>query len=166
MSFVLRWLKHLFTPTWRVRQLFPQSLLQKIEVGIGASEQQHQGQLRFVIESSFNASAIFSGTTPRARALEWFGSLRVWDTEHNSGVLVYISMADHAIEVIADRGINNKVNPQAWIDVCALMQVKFAEKDYAEGLESGLAAINTLLMTHMPRKTPLVNELPDDVILT
>lgn len=165
MSKMTRWLKHLFTPTWRVRQLFSATLLQQVEAGISASERQHQGQLRFVIESSFNAAAIFAGMSPRERALEWFGSLRVWDTEYNSGVLVYISMADHAIEVIADRGINQAVDPKAWADVCALIQAQFAKKRYAEGLESGLAAINELLLTHMPRSTPLVNELPDEVIL-
>lgn len=165
MSKITRWLKHLFNPTWRVRQLFPPVVLNHIEAGISASEQQHQGQLRFVIESSFNAAAIFAGMSPRERALEWFGSLRVWDTEHNSGVLVYISMADHAIEVVADRGINQVVEPEAWAEVCALVQAKFAQKGYAEGLSVGLAAINTLLVTHMPRSTPLVNELPDEVVL-
>ncbi|MBP6346300.1 TPM domain-containing protein [Neisseriaceae bacterium CLB008] len=165
MNKIMRWCRHLVTPTWRVRQLFPETLLREIEAGISASEQQHQGQLRFVIESSFNAAAIFSGMTPRERALEWFGSLRVWDTEHNSGVLVYISMADHAIEVIADRGINRQVDPQAWAEVCALIQAKFAQKAYADGLTEGLAAINALLLAHLPRDTPLVNELADEVVL-
>lgn len=165
MNKITRWLKHLFTPTWRVRQLFPQTVLNQVEMGIGASEQLHQGQLRFVIESSFDAAAIFSGMSTRERALEWFGSLRVWDTEHNSGVLVYICMADHAIEIVADRGINREVNQAVWAGVSALIQSKFAEKAYAEGLGVGLAAINELLVTYMPRSTPLVNELPDDVVL-
>lgn len=165
MNKLIRWFKHLFNPTWRVRQLFPADVLQQVEAGISASEQQHQGQLRFVIESSFNAAAIFANMSTRERALEWFGSLRVWDTEHNSGVLVYISMADHAIEVIADRGINRAVDPGVWEGVCTLIQTQFAQKAYAGGLEVGLAAINDILMAHMPRTTPLVNELPDEVVL-
>ncbi len=165
MSTIIRWLKHLCTPTWRVRRLFPQAVLNKMKMGIGASEQLHQGQLRFVIESSFDAAAIFAGMSPRERALDWFGALRVWDTEHNSGVLVYISVADHAIEIIADRGINRVINPNIWNGVCLMIQAKFAEKSYAEGLGVGLAAINELLVANMPRNTPLVNELSDEVVL-
>ena len=109
-----RWLKHLFMPPWAWKRAFPQATLDAIEAAIRGSETSHDGEIRFAIESSLPASAVWRGMRGRERAVEVFSSLRVWDTEHNSGVLVYLLLADHDIEIVADRGIAARVDNAAW----------------------------------------------------
>ena len=109
-----RWLKHVFMPPWAWRRAFPRATLDAIEAAIRESETRHGGEIRFAIENSLPASWVWRGMTGRKRALEVFSFLRVWDTEHNSGVLVYLLLADRDIEIIADRGIAARVDPAAW----------------------------------------------------
>jgi hypothetical protein len=98
--------QHWRLPTWRIKQWFPQATLARLERMIGESEAKHMGQIRFVIESNMETMAVLKGVTPRQRARQYFGSLEVWDTAYNTGVLLYVSCADRAIEIVADRGIS------------------------------------------------------------
>ena len=101
-------------PPWAWRRAFPQTTLDAIEAAIRASETTHSGEIRFAIENSLAGSWVWRGKTGRERAIEVFSNLRVWDTEHNSGVLVYLLLADHDIEIVADRGIAARVDASDW----------------------------------------------------
>src|SRR5204863_1549698 len=100
-----RWFRHLFTDHWSVRRAFPPAALRAIEKAIGEEERRHAGQLRFAVEASLPLGELLRGVRSRERALECFGRLRVWDTEHNTGVLIYLLLADRRVEIVADRGI-------------------------------------------------------------
>jgi uncharacterized membrane protein len=100
-----RLMRHLFTDHWAVRRAFPPAALRAIEKAIGEEERRHAGQLRFAVEASLPLGDLFRGVQSRERAVEWFGRLGVWDTEHNSGVLIYLLLADRRVEIVADRGI-------------------------------------------------------------
>ena len=99
--------------------------------------------------------------TPRERALEVFGQLRVWDTEHNDGVLVYLLMADRDVEIVADRGIHAKVDSQEWSKVCRQMEAAFGQSNFEGGAVNGVQAVTQHLVKHFPADGPNVNELPD-----
>lgn len=158
--------QHWLHPRWRVERYFPTADLQRISRDIGLSEQQHQGQIRFVIESRYSSSAVCNHLDTRTRAWQWFGELGVWDTERNSGVLVYLSFADHAVEIVADRGISAKVNEAEWQQVCQTMLASFKQDAFVSGLERGLQDVTAILTTHFPRTEAAdFDELPNDVVL-
>lgn len=158
--------QHLLHPHLRVGRCFPSAGLQRISREIGESEAKHLGEIRFVIESRYSALDILNGLQPRTRALQWFGELGIWDTEHNSGVLIYISFADHAIEIVADRGISAKIEQAYWQNVCTVIQQHFLRQDYINGLQRGIREVDKALAEHFPRRGAAdENELPDDVVL-
>src|SRR5690606_18506501 len=111
-ALVMRVLRHLFTPFWLLRLRYPREVLQRVEQRIAAMEARHPGELRFVAEHALDLGDLIAGLTPRQRALEVFGQLRVWDTERNNGILIYVLHAEHAVEIIADRALARLV-PQA-----------------------------------------------------
>ncbi len=114
-------------------------MLKEIERRIGDVERVHPGELRFVVEHALELGDLLVGLTPRERALEIFGLVRVWDTEHNSGILIYVLHAEHAVEIVADRGIAQRVPQAEWDSLCRLMEKDFVAGRYGEG---ALAAIN------------------------
>ncbi|MSQ70260.1 MAG: hypothetical protein EXR27_03075 [Betaproteobacteria bacterium] len=110
--------------------------------------------------------ALLENVTPRQRAIEQFGRLRIWDTEHNCGVLIYVLLADRTVEIIADRGINARKDANEWEDICTNMQREFASGRFEAGAIAGIRAISDLLGAHFPvagRDNP--NDLPDRPIL-
>ncbi|MGE5318558.1 MAG: TPM domain-containing protein, partial [Hyphomicrobiaceae bacterium] len=142
------------------RRAFPRATLDAIEAAIRESETHHSGEIRFAIENSLPASWIWRGKTGRKRALEVFSFLHVWDTEHNSGVLVYLLLADHDIEIIADRGIATRVDPSAWRAVAHDMETAFGQGEFERGVLEGIRQISTLLAAHFPPGTRNPDELP------
>ena len=104
-----RMLKHLFTPDWVALRAFPRATLNRIREAIGQSEKSHDGELRFAVEAGLDFLPLLRGIAPRQRAVDVFSMLRVWDTERNSGVLIYVQLVDRRIEIVADRGISAKV---------------------------------------------------------
>jgi uncharacterized membrane protein len=145
-----RWLKHTFMPPWAWRRAFPQATLDAIEAAIGASETAHGGEVRFAIENSLPGILAWRGISGRERAIEMFSNLRVWDTEHNSGVLIYLLLADHDIEIVADRGIAAQVAPAAWETVAQAMEAAFRQGDFERGALEGIQQISVLLAAHFP----------------
>ena len=105
-----RLIRHVAAPHWRTRLKFPQAALDAIEQAVTRAERTHAGEIRFAIETSLPPLHIVNGMSPRARALEVFAQLRVWDTEHNNGVLIYVQLADRAVEIVADRGLQGRVD--------------------------------------------------------
>ena len=99
-------IKHLITPQWVVTRMFPAAAMKAIDNAIRESERSHDGELRFAVEGGLKLWLLLHERTPRARAIEMFARLGMWDTDHNSGVLIYVQAVDRHIEIIADRGIN------------------------------------------------------------
>ena len=155
----MRILKHLFVPDWLSLRAFPRSALRDIETAIKASERLHSGELRFVVEASLPASYLRKKVRQRAEAL--FADLGVWDTEQNSGVLVYVQLVDHRIEIVADRGIAAKVPQSEWSAVCRTMEVAFRQEAYREGSLLAIEAITQILARHFPPRGRNPNELTD-----
>jgi hypothetical protein len=157
----LRILKHLLTPDWVARRIFPRPALKRIEQAIKGSEKSHGGELRFAVEAGLDFLPLLRGITPRQRALEVFSMLRVWDTGHNSGVLIYLQLVDRTIEVVADRGISAKVGQAQWDAICHRMEEAFRARRFEAGVLEGIAEITTLLTTHFPARRENPDELPD-----
>ena len=160
-----RLLRHRWTEG-KVSQAFPSDVLQRLEKQVAASESLHTGQVRLCVEGGLPYSYIWRDAPARERAIALFGKLRVWDTEHNNGVLIYLLMADHAIEIIADRGLHKLVPSQEWESVMQEMQQQFRQESYAQGLETALQRVTGILMTHYPSSTAknaegLDSNLPD-----
>ena len=156
-----RLLKHLALPPWLVRRAFPPVSMRAIEAAIATSERRHLGQIRFAVEASLELAPLWRGMTGRDRAVEVFADLRVWDTEHNNGVLVYLLLADRDMEIVADRGIHAAVGEAAWEEVCRTMEGALHEGQFETAVVKAIEAIGALLATHFPRQTPGANELPD-----
>ncbi len=160
-----RWCTHTFTAPWRVRKLFPKTTLKAIEMAIQQSESHHSGELRFVIENSLTSKQIWHGLLSRQRALELFSTLRVWDTEENSGVLIYLLLAERTVHIIADRGINKKVEQSQWDSIVQAMQQAFRQGDFQRGSLIGIEQITALLTQHFPANADNPNELPDAPVI-
>jgi uncharacterized membrane protein len=141
--------KHLLEHRWRVRRIFTPAVLAAIERAIKAGEATHSGQVRFVVESA------------RQRALDIFSQLRIWDTAHNNGVLIYLLFADHNVEIVADRGIDAKVGSAGWQKICAGMETEFKRSNFEGGVIAGIAAVSRELARYFPAQAAGPNELPD-----
>ena len=169
MSTITQRLQRLCKHRWtegKVRHNFSAETLQHLERLVAASEQLHTGQIRLCIEGGLPYSYIWRSASPRERALGLFGKLRTWDTEHNNGVLIYLLMADHAIEIVADRALARHVSPAQWNALIAPMQTAFQLGDFVPGLEQTLQAVTGLLVQHFPRhredkSAQHISELPD-----
>ncbi|MET0225911.1 MAG: TPM domain-containing protein [Dokdonella sp.] len=161
----MRWLTHLLSGS-SAKKHFPPSTLDAIQHAIAASEHRHFGEIVFAVEGNLPQGELLRGHTSRRRANEVFAHLRVWNTEHNTGVLVYVLLADHAIEIVADRGIAAKVAEDEWGEVCALMQQHFAAGSYQSGALAGVDAITQILVRHFPAEGRRnADELPDRPVL-
>jgi uncharacterized membrane protein len=160
-----RAVRHLFTDHWSVRRAFPAAAMRAIRNKIGEQEGRHGGELRFAVEASLPLLELWRGEHARSRAIELFGRLRIWDTEHNNGVLIYLLLADRRVEIIADRGINGKVGTADWAAICSQMQRAFAAGQFEAGAISGVVAISDLLARHYPDSGGRPNELPDEPVL-
>ncbi|GBG15510.1 uncharacterized protein NMK_3118 [Novimethylophilus kurashikiensis] len=158
----MRVLQHLFSGPWLVRRSFTASALSKIETAIQHSESSHLGELRFVVEPGLHLFDLLRGKSARERALEVFSQLRIWDTEHNSGVLIYLLLAERDVEIVADRGIHQRVGEGAWQAICKEMETRFKQQQFEQGAIEGIARITALLQQHFPAdNNDNPNELPD-----
>ncbi len=162
---IKRTLKHLFYPPWLVRRHFPPATLNRIEAAIRESETRHSGEIRFAVESALDWRALWSDEPCRERGIEAFSELRIWDTEQNNGVLIYLLLADRCVEIIADRGLNRRVEPQQWKTICDAMRAEFREGRFERGVLLGIAEIEKLLMEHFPPRAGDRNELPDKPVI-
>lgn len=153
--------RHLFMPPWRVKQVFPSHVLHAIAQAVSQSEQTHEGQIRFAVEAALELPALLHGQNARERAVEVFSQLRVWDTERNNGVLIYLLLADHDVEIVADRGIHAKAGEAAWQSICSAMEQDFRQGRFSEGTLAGIRSVGTHLAMHYPKQGEKKDELPD-----
>ncbi|HJQ63283.1 MAG TPA: TPM domain-containing protein [Burkholderiales bacterium] len=160
-----RIIKHLSATRRAVTRMFPAAAMKAIEDAIRESERSHDGELRFAVEGGLKLWLLLHERTPRARANEIFSQLRVWDTEHNSGVLIYVQAVDRHIEIIADRGISAKVEQRQWEAIAGRMQTQFRAQRYAAGVIEGMREITVLLARHFPPTGANPDELPDAPVI-
>ena len=165
MVMLRRVLRHLFTPQWIVRRYFPPALMEEIQRRIADVERRHPGEIRFVVEHALEPGDLVTGLTPRERALEVFGLLRVWDTEHNNGVLVYVLHAEHAVEIVADRGLARRVEQAEWDALCRQVETHFRAGRFREGSMAAIDGAGQLLEQHFSHRRSGSNELPDQPLL-
>lgn len=157
-----RLLKHAFTGHYALRRVYPPEKLRAIEFAVRDCEKMHPGEIRFAIEASLHLAAVLRGVTPRERAVQVFSDLRVWNTENNDGVLIYILLADHAVEIVADRGVARGRVPQSeWDAVCREMQRHFRDGLYETGSVAGIQAVADVLARYPAGPVDVGNELPD-----
>lgn len=156
-----RALSHLLATGWTVRRAFPRPVLDRIEETIRTSERRHRGEIRFAVEGPLEFLAVLRGLAPRGRALEVFSLLRVWDTEDNIGVLIYVQLVDRNIEIVADRGIAARIPQTDWEALCRRIEEAFRAGRYEEGALAAIAEVTALLEQHFPADASKTDELPD-----
>jgi len=157
--------RHLVEHHWRARRVFTPRVLADIEQAIKAGEATHCGQLRFVVEGALDGRPLFRNQGARERALDIFSHLRIWDTAHNNGVLIYLLLADRKVEIVADRGIDAKVGAAGWVTICRAMEADFRTGAFKAGIIKGIAAVSRELAKYFPPDAHPRNELPDKPIV-
>jgi len=158
-----RLFKHLVAGRLAVLRVLPPRAMRAIEQAIRESEAGHGGQIRFAVEPVLDFAALMRGQSARQRAIEVFSQLRVWDTEHNNGVLIYLLLADRDVEIIADRGIHARLGNAGWETVCREMEQAFRQGRFEEGVIAGIKAVSDHLQRHYPSRQS--NELPDKPVV-
>ncbi len=160
-----RVLRHLFTPSWVLGRTFTPDVMAAIDAAVAASEARHRGEIRFAVEAGLDLPELMRDATARERAVEVFSRLRVWDTEENTGVLIYVQWLDRQVEIVADRGIAQRVPQAAWDGVCRTMEAAFRDGRFGEGSVEAVRAVGDLLAGPFPARPDNPNELPDRPIL-
>ena len=162
-----RVLRHRSQDTTDTRRAIPADMVQRLMERVAASEQRHTGEIRIYVESSLPSSYLWRGADTRERAVMMFSKLRVWDTAHNNGVLIYLMLAEHAIELVADRGIDAHVPDHHWQMVVTRMADAFRSNRYEDGLTQALEEVSAVLVEHFPARDTAENpnELPDAPVL-
>lgn len=165
---IQRIFKHRWTDGSDARRALPPEMLERLAARVAASERRHSGEIRICVEAGLPLSYLWRDApireVVRQRAVMMFSKLRVWDTAQNNGVLVYLLLAEHAIEIVADRGLNHKVPPAEWQAMVARMGAAFRAGRFEDGLTQALEEVSALLVLHFPLAGGQVNpnELPDD----
>ncbi len=162
---VKRIARHLSMTHWRVHRAFPRNTLDAIDRAVKASEALHVGEIRFAVEGALDIAPLLKGQSARERAIDVFSQLRIWDTEHNNGVLIYLLLADRDVEIVADRGIHVKVGSGEWETICRGMETAFRQGDYEGGVVRGIQEVTQHLVIHFPHAGDDRNELPDKPVV-
>ena len=162
---IIRFIKHMFSHPWQVKRHFSAEALRTIEKAISESEKTHAGETRFVVEAGLHPYEILCNKTPKKRAIELFGRLNIWDTEHNNGVLIYLLLADRDVEIVADRGIHKQVGHDGWEAICKEMEAMFRRGEFEAGVLLGIDKISATLQTHYPSTGASKNELSNKPLI-
>ena len=169
----LRLFKHRWMDASDSRRAVPDAMAERLARRVAASEARHTGQVRLCVEASLPTSYLLRvgadeplPAVVRDRALAWFGRLRLWDTEHNNGVLIYLLLAEHAIEFVADRALSRRVSQAQWQAIVDSLAVRLKSDEYEDGLTQALEEVSALLVRHFPAEADALrpNELPDAVV--
>ena len=159
--------RHRWVDDADVRRALPADMLDRLERRVGASERRHTGEIRICVEAGLPMSYLWRDAKPRERAIMMFSKLRIWDTAHNNGVLIYLLLAEHAIEIVADRGIDAHVSDAQWAELATRMAAAFREGRFEDGLTQALEEVSALLVEHFPLVEGEAdrNELPDSPVI-
>jgi uncharacterized membrane protein len=163
----LRLLKHRALDETDARRALGAGTLERLQTRVQQSERRHSGEIRICVEAGLPLSYLWREAHARERAVAMFGKLKVWDTAHNNGVLIYLLLAEHRIEIVADRGLNDKVSPAEWQRVLEGMSAAFKAGRWEQGLNEAVGTVDALLTRHFPlvagESNP--NELPDAPVI-
>ena len=157
--------RHLTTGQASGRRAFPREVLAEIQKTIAEGEQLHRAEVRIIIEPAMPLDDVLENIHPRARARTLFSDYRVWDTEENCGVLIYLNLADHQVEIVADRGIGRLVQPAEWQAVCDTLTSGLRRGAFRDSTIAALAQLNGLLHQKLPATGDRVNQLSDKPII-
>lgn len=160
-----RIMRHLSSGRATVNRSFPPPALEAIERAISVTETLHDGQIRFVVEAALEIQPLLAGQTARECAIEVFSQLRVWDTEHNNGVLIYLLLADRDVEIVADRGIHSRLGSEVWEAICQEMETAFRAGRFEAGVLAGIQSVGAHLAQHFPPRSDKPNEMPDSPVV-
>ena len=163
--------KHRWLDVSDSRRALPDDLLHRLKKRVVASEHRHSGEIRICVEAGLPTSYLWRHfwhkapirTVMRQRAIMMFSKLRVWDTEHNNGVLIYLLLAERDIELVADRGINQHVDPAEWEAIVKRLSAALHDNRFEDGLTQALEEVSAILMRHFELKADEKNpnELPN-----
>ncbi len=158
-----RWIRHAWSDAADARRAVGSAALTRLAQRIQASESHHLGEIRICVEAGLSRADLWAGVTPRQRALAVFAELGVWDTALNNGVLIYVLVADRAVEIVADRGLDAQVAPEQWQTLVRSITLQMAQRHFEEGLNEGIDTLDDLLSRYFPRPAGQTNpnELPD-----
>ena len=162
---LIRIMRHLSMGRASVRRVFPSHTMNEIEKAIRATEARHDGQIRFAVEAALELSPLLAGQIAQQRAIEVFSKLRLWDTEHNNGVLIYLLLADRDVEIVADRGVHVRLGKEVWKAICREMEVAFRAGHFEAGVLAGIQAVGEHLSRHFPPRSGKLNEIPDSPVV-
>jgi uncharacterized membrane protein len=165
MKWLSRFIRHLFATHFQTRKKFQPDVMSRIQHAIAASELRHNGQIRFIVETSLSPLALYHGQSARERAIEVFSLFHVWDTANNNGVLIYLLMADHDFEIIADRNIYSRAGHDYWVKTCQEMEKYLKNDQFEEGVLQGIDRITAVLEEHFPEDVVTPNELSDKPLI-
>lgn len=167
MNTLQRWATHLWLDADDVRRRLSKAGLQRLEVAVRASEARHLGELRLCVEGGLPWSHLRRACTPRERAVELFSQLRVWDTAHNNGVLIYLLLAERRIEILADRGLHERTPEGTWSRLASDMGSALQTGEFEAGLLQAIDQVGALMRAHFPARHERANanELPDAVVV-
>ena len=166
--------RHLWLDASDAQRTISPDMLQRLARRVAASESRHTGQIRIYVEAALPMSYLWRlnsnnpmKTLIRQRAVMLFGKVRLWDTEHNNGVLIYLQLAEHAIEIVADRGVDRQVSAQQWQAMTKRMAGAFKGGLFEDGLTEAIGEVTSVLAAHFPSAPDgkNANELPDEPVL-
>jgi uncharacterized membrane protein len=160
-----RALRHWLSTRAKAQRAFPEASLAALAEAIAAGERTHRGEVRLVVEKSLPMPAAWTGVTNRQRAIALFADYGIWDTEDNCGVLIYVNLADRKVDIVADRGIDRKIDAATWQTVCRTMTAGFGHGDFHGAAMAAIDQVNALLRRHFPAEGAGPNELPDHPLM-
>jgi uncharacterized membrane protein len=160
-----RFWRHVLMNPVRAARSFPPRTVDAIERTVAVHEKRHRGEVLFVVEAELTSGQLWREVSSRDRARELFASRGVWNTEENNGVLIYVLLADRRVEIVADRGIDARVDVNEWQEICRMMESHFREGRFEEGATAGVQAVSALVERHFPAQGADRNELPDRPVL-
>ena len=161
MKFIQRFFQHVWMSPIIRDQTFPRATLVAIERAVADGEKLHRGQVRFVVEAELGTGQLWRGLSARQRALEVFSMLRIWDTEENNGVLIYVMLADRKVEIVADRGIHRHVGEERWRAICRELELYYRKRDFSAGSVLAIQKISEELRFYFPATATQKNEQTD-----
>ncbi|GGY64464.1 TPM domain-containing protein [Pseudoduganella albidiflava] len=168
MNAIARWrraLRHLMTGSGTGRRCFPEAALQAISAAVAEGERRHRAEVRLVVEPALPFGDALDGMANRDRARALFAQYGVWDTEENCGVLIYVNLADHAVDIVADRNVGRRIAEAEWQAVCRTMTQAYKRGEFQEGTVAALNQLADLLQRHFPSDGSRPNQLPDEAVI-
>jgi uncharacterized membrane protein len=160
-----RWLRHLTTTHFAMGRAFTPETRAAIDEAIAASERLHRAEIRVALETALPVGHLWRGVSARDRAAELFATLQVYDTAENNGILLYVLLAEHDIEIVADRGFRGRVEASDWTQICGELEAAFRQGEYRVGMLAAISRVTALAVAHYPAGADNPDELPNRTLI-